>query len=231
MHERKNHRAFLFDLNGTMIDDMAFHIRAWHRIANSLGAGINLQRTKEECYGKNGDFIERVFPGRFTDEEKDRIGTEKEQGYQEEFRPHLKLIDGLDPFLRGARDCGIKTAIGSAAIRFNVDFVLDGLNIRPLIDAIVCADDVDESKPHPETFLQCAGALHVAASDCLVFEDAPKGVEAAQNAGMDCVVITTLHRPGEFSQYKNIVGFIADYHDEQLTNLSCLKKKVQPPPM
>ncbi len=220
----KTYQAFLFDLNGTMIDDMPFHIRAWHRIANEMGANISLERTKEECYGKNGDFIERVFPGRFNDEEKDRMGLEKEQGYQQAFRPHLKLIDGLHRFLNEAKDCGIKTAIGTAAIKFNVDFVLDGLNIHHLIDAVVCADDVANSKPHPETFLRCAEMLSVDPHDCLVFEDTPKGVETAMAAGMDCVVITTLHKPEEFNQYKKIIGFIHDYKDEQLTRLLCPEK-------
>ncbi len=61
----KNKKAFLFDLNGTMINDMSFHIRAWHRLLNELGANISMERVKEECYGKNHELLERVFPGRF----------------------------------------------------------------------------------------------------------------------------------------------------------------------
>lgn len=224
MHNAKTYSAFLFDLNGTMIDDMAFHIKAWHRIANEMGAGISLERAKEECYGKNSDFIERVFPGRFSDEEKDRLGYQKEQGYQQEFYPHLKLIDGLHDFLIEAKGCNVKTAIGTAAIKSNVNFILDGLNLHHLIDAVVCADDVTDSKPHPETFLKCAEILRVAIRDCLVFEDTPKGVEAAERAGADCLVITTLHRPEEFAQYKNIVGFVADYNDDIVASLLCPEK-------
>ena len=222
----RDYKAFIFDLNGTIIDDMQYHIRAWHRILNTLGAGISLERTKEECYGKNHELLERIFPGVYTEEEKDRLSFEKEKGYQEEFRPHLKFISGFESFLQTAYDHDIKTAIGSAAIPFNIDFVLDGLNIRHLIDAIVSADDVTHSKPHPETFLKCAEAISVHPKDCLVFEDAPKGVEAAQKAGMDCLVITTLHQPQEFSSYKNVVGFINDYKDQQLTRLLWKKEKV-----
>ena len=222
----RDYEAFIFDLNGTIIDDMQYHIRAWHRILNALGADISLERTKEECYGKNHELLERIFPGVYTEEEKDRLSFEKEKGYQEEFRPLLKFINGFEPFLQTAYDQGIKTAIGSAAIPFNIDFVLDGLNIRGLIDAIVSADDVIHSKPHPETFLKCAAAISVQPQNCLVFEDAPKGVEAAQNAGMDCLVITTLHQPEEFSSYKNIIGFIDDYHDQQLTRLLWKKERV-----
>lgn len=63
-------KAFLFDLNGTMIDDMHYHIKAWHDILNALGATISMERMKEECYGKNDELLERMFPGRFSDEQK-----------------------------------------------------------------------------------------------------------------------------------------------------------------
>ena len=56
-------KAFLFDLNGTMINDMPYHIKAWHKILNDLGAGISMERMKDECYGKNNELLERIFPG------------------------------------------------------------------------------------------------------------------------------------------------------------------------
>ena len=219
MRTNKNYEAFLFDLNGTMIDDMRYHIGSWHRILNDLGAEISLERTKEECYGKNHELLERIFPGRFSEEEKDAMSLQKEQQYQEAFRPELKLIPGLYDFLVSAHLKGIKTAIGSAAIRFNINFVLDGLQIRRYIDAIVSADDVGLSKPHPETFLKCADALKVRAGKCLVFEDAPKGVQSAAAAGMDCVVITTMHTQEEFMDRNNIIGFIDSYDDDLVRSL------------
>src|SRR5437762_13258064 len=123
-------RAFLFDLNGTMINDMPYHITAWHRIMNELGANITREKMKQECYGKNHEVIERILPGRFTDEEKTKMSLEKERQYQNGFRPDLKLIDGLDKFLRDAMGEGIRLDIGSAATMSNIDFVLDGLGLR-----------------------------------------------------------------------------------------------------
>jgi beta-phosphoglucomutase len=212
----KNYKALLFDLNGTMIDDMPYHIKAWYRILNELGAGISMERTRQECYGKNHELLERIFPGRFTKEEKDRLSYEKEKQYQDEFRPHLKLIDGLDVFLEGSYQAGRKMAIGSAAIMFNIDFVINGLHIRHYFDAIVSADDVARSKPDPETWIKCAEKTGVPAVDCLVFEDAPKGVESAMYAGMETVVIMTQHEKDEFSVYKNVIGFIKNYNDKFL---------------
>jgi beta-phosphoglucomutase len=210
------YKAFLFDLNGTMINDMPYHINAWYRILNELGANISVERVKEECYGKNQELLERIFPGRFSWEEKNRISLEKENQYQKEYRPQLQLIAGLNIFLKRSKEAGIKMAIGSAAILSNVDFVLDGLQIRHYFDAIISADDVTNSKPDPETYNKCAGKLSIAAKDCLVFEDAPKGAESARNAGMDCIIITTLSSPGEFDSYNNIISFIEDYNNFEL---------------
>src|SRR5690348_14856438 len=95
-------KAFLFDLNGTMIDDMAFHIKAWHRIVNELGANLTLEEVKKECYGKNHDLLQRIFPNRFTIEEMDKMSIEKEKQYQREFKPHLKLLPGLAVFMKEA---------------------------------------------------------------------------------------------------------------------------------
>jgi beta-phosphoglucomutase len=218
-NQLKHYKALLFDLNGTMIDDMPYHIKAWHRILVGLGANLTWEEMKQECYGKNEELLERIFPGHFSAAEKEKLCFEKEKQYQKEFEPELKLIEGLDDFLKESYDAGIKTAIGSAAVMDNVDFVLDGLNIRHYINAVVSADNVDESKPHPETFLKCADILAVSSKDCLVFEDAPKGAECALNAGMDCLVITTLHKPEEFSTYKNVIGFISNFDDPFLRKL------------
>ncbi len=214
-------KAFLFDLNGTLIDDMQFHIKAWHQILNNLGATISLEETKLQCYGKNEELLERVFPDRFSREEIKEMIIEKETRYQENFRPYLKLIDGLDVFLKQAHDSKIKMAIGSAAIPFNIEYILNGLQLHKYFPVLVSAYDVVESKPHPETFLLCAEKLNIAVENCIVFEDSPKGVEAAARAGMKAVVITTMHTKEEFDN-DNIICFIENYHGDlfiQLVNL------------
>ncbi|MGZ8558359.1 MAG: HAD family hydrolase [Chitinophagaceae bacterium] len=210
------YKAFLFDLNGTMINDMPYHIKACHNILNGLGACISMEKMKEEFYGKNEEILERIFPGRFTIEEKNRMGLEKEKQYQKDFRQQLQLIKGLDCFLDQSNKAGIKMAVGTAAIMYNVDFVLDGLGIRHYFDVLVSADEVTNSKPDPETWLSCADRLGVSPKECIVFEDVPKGVDAAQQAGMDCVVITTMHGKEEFSGYTNVLSFITDYDKVKL---------------
>lgn len=205
------YKALIFDLNGTMIDDMPFHIKAWQEKVNSLGASLTYEETKLQCYGKNEELLERVFPNRFTAEEKTKLGKEKELLYYDVYKPHMRLLGGLEIVLETAKAKGIKMAIGSAAMMQNVNFILYNLNLHHYFHAIVSADDVTLSKPHPETFLKAAQLLNVSPKDCLVFEDAPKGVDAAQKAGIDSFVLTTMHPKGDFESYQNVVGFGKDY--------------------
>jgi beta-phosphoglucomutase len=218
---KANSSAFIFDLNGTMIDDMNFHLKVWTEILNKdLGAGLTEAEVKENMYGKNHELLERVFgKNKFSFSEADKISKEKEDRYQALYRPHMKLIDGLPSFLQKAYKQDLPMAIGSAAIPYNIDFVLDTLQIRHYFKSVVSANDVDISKPHPETFLKAAKELKVDSANCIVFEDAPKGVEAALNAGMRCVVITTLHNEHEFKGFSNILYFIKDYTDPCLDDL------------
>jgi len=213
--------AFLFDLNGTIIDDMAYHTRAWSDILNNdLQAGLDEAAVKAEMYGKNSEVLTRIFgAGKFTQEEMNALSVEKEKRYQKAYLPDIKLINGLGNLLDQALAKEIAMAIGSAAIPFNIDFVLDNLGLRGYFTAIVSADDVAMSKPHPETFLKAAQLLGVSPENAVVFEDAPKGVESAARAGMKAVVITTMHEPREFQDYDNILWFIEDYTDPRLQEL------------
>lgn len=206
-------KAFLFDLNGTIVDDMAYHKKVWyHVLVNELGAKMSFEEVAAEMYGKNSELLDRVFgKGKFSPEQVSEIEMAKERKYQEIYRPYMKPLDGLMEFLEAAKLARIPMGIGSAAIPFNIDFVLDELNIRHYFSTIVSAFDVPVSKPNPAVFLKGADDLGVDPVDCIVFEDAPKGVEAAANAGMKAVAITTMHTADEFNQYNNIIAFTKDY--------------------
>jgi HAD superfamily hydrolase (TIGR01509 family) len=204
-------KGFLFDLNGTMVNDMPYHIAAWHKEIISLGGLLTLEEMKHQCYGKNDELLERVFPGRFSMEEKIKLGNDKEALYRIEFKPFLKLISGLETFLATAAQHNIKMAIGSAAIRENINFVIVNMHIRHYFSAIVSANDVEKSKPHPETFLKCAALISLDPKDCIVFEDTPKGVECAMHAGMKAVVILGEHQKEEFDHFTNVIHFTNDF--------------------
>lgn len=213
--------AFIFDLNGTMVNDMPYHTQAWFNLLNNdLGGNFTFDQVKPQMYGKNQEVLVRMFGAeRFTAEEMDKIAIAKEMKYQQEFKPHLQLLPGLHDFLEKAYRAGIPMGIGTAAIPINIDFVLDNLHIRHYFKSIVSADDVTFSKPNPETFLKVAEQLGVPPTDCLVFEDVPKGAETALNAGMTAVIITTTHQPEEFAKFKNVIGFTPDYTNDLVKGL------------
>ncbi|RFZ85377.1 HAD family phosphatase [Mucilaginibacter terrenus] len=214
-------KAFIFDLNGTMVNDMPYHAKAWTRLLNEeLHAGFSEDQIKANIYGKNPEVLARLFgEGKFSHDEAEKYSNDKEEQYRLEYKGHMELLPGLKEFLEDAYQAGIPMAIGSAAITANIDFVLDNLNIRHYFKAIVSADDVTHSKPDPETFIKPAKMMGVAPEDCVVFEDVPKGAEAAKNAGMRACILTTTHDPEDFEDRENILGFAADFNDLKIKQL------------
>lgn len=213
-------KAFIFDMNGTMINDMSYHTTAWHRVLDRLNAGLTIAETKLQMYGKAEEMFDRVFgPGKFPEQEMQDIIMQKELLYQDEFRPHLKLIKGLEAFLAHAKSAGIGLAVGTAAPKTNVDYVLDGLDLHAYFPVVIGAEDVKTSKPDPEVFIRCAEMLHATPENCIVFEDSPKGVEAAKNGGMKAIAITSFHPATDFDHLDNVLFCIEDYQDGRLQTL------------
>src|SRR5688500_1966592 len=177
-----------------------------------LGSPLKGPELFKELYGKNTEVLDRIFgPERFSDTQKQNISRRKDAYFREFYAPHLRLMKGLNHFLSGSHEQNILLAIGTAGLVENIDFALGALKIRNLFSTIVTEADVQNSKPDPETFLRAAEALGVDPSQAIVFEDVPKGVEAAANAGMKAVVILTSHKASDFSRYKNVIKIVKDY--------------------
>ncbi len=107
-----NTQALIFDLHGTMVHDMEYHTRAWQRLSNAdLGGSFSWVGVKPQMSGKNREVLTRFFgPDRFSGEEMDRLGLEKERRYQQEFRPELALLLGLLAFQGAARPLSRSTS-------------------------------------------------------------------------------------------------------------------------
>jgi beta-phosphoglucomutase family hydrolase len=203
--------AFIFDMDGTMVDNMTTHHRGWQMTLAKYGLDFTLEEVKATCHGKNVEIIERLFPGKYTREESEQISAEKEAWYRAIFLPELKLLPGLPEFLEAARDAGISMGIGTAAPKENVDFVLDQLQIRQFFQAVVHAEDVTLGKPEPEVFFKVADQLGVPYAQCLVFEDSPTGAKTALNAGMKAIILTTTHQVEEFAGIESVLKFVPDF--------------------
>lgn len=207
-------RAFVFDMDGTIVDNMAFHTDSWLRFFALRGQVLDADEFFRATAGRQGREIMRSYlGGHLTDDELALLDHEKESLYRELYAPHRKAVDGFDALIAQAKANGVKLAVGTAAPPANVEFTLDGLDLRRHFDAIVGALDVARGKPHPDVFLKAAELCGVAPEHCIVFEDAPLGVEAARRAGMKCVVLTTTLPASAFTGFDNVIAIVRDFSE------------------
>lgn len=203
--------AFIFDMDGTLVDNMGFHAKSWAALFEEHGITENADEFLHKTAGKT--FWE-TLPQVFGDISMDRmleLTRWKEDVYQKLFEPHRKLIAGLDAFLVRASELGIKMAVATAASPRNVDFILDGLAIRNTFGAVVTSADVSNGKPDPEIFLKSAERLGVKPAFCIVFEDAFGGFTAADRAGMKSIGIASVHTVDEIRANSNVIAAAKDF--------------------
>ncbi len=205
-------RAFAFDMDGTIVDNMAFHTQSWITFFERRGRAIDADEFFRTTAGRQGQEIIRHYLGAdLSDKEVGLLNHEKESVYRELYAPHRKTVAGFDALIEHAKARGIALAVATAAPPANIEFTLDGLGLRRHFDAIVGAADVPRGKPHPDVFLKAAEAAGSAPAHCIVFEDAPLGVEAARRAGMRAVVVTTTLPASAFAEFDNIVAIVNDF--------------------
>ncbi len=191
--------AFLFDMDGVVVDNMRFHERAWREFFLKRGVPMDGDEFFRRTSGMpTRDVMAYFFKRALSAEEAARLNAEKEAAYRRLYAPHLSPLPGLREFLAAARAAGVRLGLGTGSLAENIDFVLDGLSLRDRFDAVVGADEVRRGKPDPETFLTLARKLGAAPADCVVFEDALLGEEAARAAGMRLVAVTTTHASRDF---------------------------------
>ena len=184
--------AAVFDLNGTLIDDMRAHGRAWSTVFRELGVDVPPARFERELAGmKHAETFEAVLGRKLPDEEATRLGERKDALYREIYAPELRLLPGARELLQRLRAAGVRTAVATAASLANRDFALDGLGIRGLFDAVVGEESVRRGKPAPDLYLAAARALRTDPAACVAFEDAANGIRAARAAGMHAAAVTT----------------------------------------
>ena len=202
-------KAFLFDLDGTLIDTMHWHFKTWEVVVSELGSTLSGDALMKELYGNGAELMHRLVPHKtFTEEEARKIVDEKEARYRNLYGQNITVLEGAREFLEEALQLQVPMGIGTASNQANIDFALDFLDLRKYLNAIVGADDVQHSKPHPETWLKLAEALNTDPARCIVFEDAPKGVEAAARAGMKAIAITGHYSANDFKGYENILKIV-----------------------
>ena len=184
--------AFIFDMDGVLIDSNPVHREAWEAYNRRFGVETT-EAMHELMYGKRNDQIVRAFFGDLPGEEVTRRGLEKEKLYREMMSQKVEnyLVPGLRNFLEQYSE--IPKAVASNAEPENLALVLDSCALRHYFQVAVDGHQVHNPKPHPEIYLEAAGRLGTAPEDCIVFEDSYTGVEAARAAGMRVIGLRTTH--------------------------------------
>ncbi len=213
-------RAFIFDMDGTIVDNMAFHTKSWIAFFERRGMHVDPDEFFLATAGRQGVEIMRNYMGAdLSDHDNIALNAEKEAVYRELYEPHLKAIDGFDALIANAGSQSVALAVATSAPDENIVFTLDGLDLRRHFHAVVGATDVKRGKPEPDVFLMAAERCGVAPEHCIVFEDAPLGVEAARRAGMRAVVLTTTLPAEAFAQYDNVIHIARDFSELSVDTL------------
>lgn len=186
-------QAALFDMDGVIVDNRDAHLNAFVEFARRHGIpNLDVQSLLPFFGSTNAVIMSHLF-GRndIPAEEVERLSQEKEAIYRKLYDPVMAPAKGLTTLLQQLQNAGIRIAVGSSAPRVNVDFVLNRCHIAPYFDAVASGSEITHSKPDPEVYLLAAKKLGVAPEDCVVFEDAFVGMEAARRAGCRVVALAS----------------------------------------
>lgn len=194
-------KAFIFDMDGTMVDSMPAHKSTWIDFARRHGVALDADEMMRRTTGRNGAECVRVLLNQPDMDEALAwfLVHEKEQLYREQFGPVFAEVPGFSAFYAAARAKGLRCGIGTAGDIYNLEFALGHLQLSPSPDATARGDEGLSGKPTPAIFLAVAERMDVAPANCIVFEDAPFGIEAARRAGMRAVSICTGHSAEELA--------------------------------
>ncbi len=183
------YQGLVFDLDGTLVNSMQFHILAWQEVG--LKRKVNIPA--EYLSGNGGRpsiliaaELKKLY--NFTDAP-ELLQREKTANYIRHL-PDISIYPQMKVLLDYAQMRQLKLVIGTGTLRSNVEAVMKHTGLDHYIEKFVCSADVSAHKPHPDTFLKSAQLISCNPGDCLVFEDAPLGIEAASRGGMDCCVVT-----------------------------------------
>ncbi|MGJ7498227.1 HAD family hydrolase [Variovorax sp. RT4R15] len=210
--------ALIFDMDGTMIDSMPWHAKSWMVFARRHGIAIDVSDLLARTTGRTGTECMRVlFEGELSDAECDALVHEKETIYRDMFSDNFTEVAGFNAFAKAAVARGLKIAVGTAGDRHNIEFAMSRLKMDPLPLAIVGGDEGLSGKPTPAIFLEAARRIGVDPARCIVFEDAPFGIEAARRGGMRAVAVCSTHTPAELAG-PHVIAAVRDYEELAQSN-------------
>lgn len=214
-----NIKACIFDLDGVIVDTAIYHYEAWKRLANELGFDFN-EEDNEKLKGvsrvRSLQLILQWGGVTKTEAEQADLANRKNDWYVEMINhmTPIEILPGAKEFIETCRNAGLKTALGSASK--NSMTILEKIDMVHLFDAIIDGNKVSKAKPDPEVFLKGAEELGVEPAQCVVFEDAIAGIEAAIAGGMKSVGIGS---PKILGEANLVVSGLNEMNLEKLESL------------
>lgn len=212
-------KGCIFDLDGVIVDTAKYHYLAWKSVAGELGFDFTLkdnERLKGVSRMASLDILLSIGGVEMSEEEKREVADKKNKiylAYILKMNPE-EVLPGVREFLTALHRAGIKVSLGSASK--NAKTILKQVGIEELFDAIADGTNVSKAKPDPEVFLKGADLLGLSPEECVVFEDAVAGIEAAHRGGMKCIGV------GDPQVLKE-----ADYHIDDFGQLKIENDKLK----
>jgi beta-phosphoglucomutase len=192
--------AFLFDMDGVIIDSNPFHKIALKQFCKKYGHDLTEEQLRERIYGRtNKDWIRNVF-GDINDATLKRYADEKEELFRELYKKDIKPVEGLVDFLKKMESENIVRAIATSAPKENVDFTLKLTGTKKYFNTILDESFVSKGKPDPEIYLKTAAAVGFKPEHCIVLEDSLSGAKSGKAAGCKVIGITTTHSEEELKE-------------------------------
>jgi HAD superfamily hydrolase (TIGR01509 family) len=204
-------QALLFDLDGTLVDSMPLHHAAWREWHRRHALPFDEDGFFAATAGRtNAEILRDLFPA-LDEPVLAGMADEKERLYREAAVHSLQWVAGAPATIEAARRRGLKLAVCTASPLENIAVAIRRFALDALVDAIVSPADDLPGKPAPDIFLTAARRLGVPPAACLVFEDAPLGIEAARRAGMAAVALTTTLPAEAFGHFDNVLATRPDF--------------------
>jgi beta-phosphoglucomutase len=221
-------KGVIFDMDGVLIDAMPFHAEA---VKIAIKEEANVEIDKKIVYQLEGmptdELVQEIFkknhPKKKIDSELvGKISERKKRIFKE--IENTPLIEGVKELIKELNECDCLKAIVTGAAKNEIETTIDKMIGLKNFDVVISGDDIDQGKPHSTPFIKALQKMNLKPSECIVVENAPLGVEAANNAGIKCI-ITINNTPLDISSdFENLILKETKIFQDTKSTIEFLKK-------